>query len=263
MSEPVLTFDHVALRVSMQQRRGGGSRKQRLRRLAGESKRVTVDVLTDVSLSLAPGDSVALITREKRLRVVTTRLASGSLLPDSGSVTRTVDVVAIRALSRVTRRRMTVRQNIYLMGGLLGLSPEMITASLDRIVDLARVKAGLDKYLYTVGKSVGPRLANATMVVAAPGLVAVEQSLFSGGNAEHTLELLDGMRESGTAFLLCVEDFTQARSFCDAAFLIEDGASSQLMSVPEAIARVRASEDDEFDEELFDEEDDDDDDSSF
>lgn len=261
MSDPVLKFSHVALELSTQQRRGGGSKKQRLRRLAGESKRVTVDVLRDVSFQIAPGESVALITREKRLRVVTTRLASGSMLPDAGTVTCSVDAVAVRALARITRRRMTVRQNIYLMGGLLGMSPDAISANLAEIVELARVKAGLDKYLYTVGKSVGPRLATAVMVVAAPGLVAVEQSLFAGGSNEHTLELLDRMRANGTAFLLCVEDFTQARSFCDSAFLIEDGVSSELMSVPDAIARVRAGDPDDYEEpDDFDDDEDDGDD---
>ncbi len=255
-----MTFDHVALSLATQERRGGGSKKQRIRRLAGESKRVNVDVLSDVSFSIAPGESVALVTREKRLRIVTTRLASGSMLPDAGTVTRTVDAVAIRALSRVTRRRMTVRQNIYLMGGLLGLSPEFITEHLSEIVELGRVKAGLDKYLYTVGKSVGSRLADAIMVVASPGLVTVEQSLFSGGNSEHTLELYDRMRSNGTAFLLCVEDFMQARSFCESAFLIEDGVSTELMSVPDAIARVRDAEPGEIDDEPYEEEDEDDDD---
>ena len=260
MSDPVLVMEHVTLDMTTQARRGGGSRKQRLRRLAGESKRVKVELLADLNLSMSPGESIALITRQQRLRAVTVRLATGSLLPDSGSVRREVDAVAMRALPRVLRRRMTVRQNIYLLGGLLGLAPDFITAHLDEVVEIARFKGSIDKYLYTVGKSAGPRIANAVLVLANPGLVAVERSMYAGSASEHTTELLQDLRSNGTAFLLCVEDFAQARSFCDAAFLIEDGVSTELMSVASAIERVRAASDDPLDEEPEEIEEDDDDD---
>lgn len=239
----MLIFDHVAFESTTHRRRGGGGKKQRLRRLAGEAKRVSKELLADVSFEVQPGQAVALITRNKSLRNAVVRLSAGTLLPDSGTITRTVDATALSALPRACNRRMTIRQNIYALGGLLGMSPDTIASEFDAIVENTGLTTGIDRYLYTAGKSVRPKLALAVLAAAKPGLVAVDRSLIPKKDdaADQALELLNGLRAGGTAFVLAVESNAQARMFCDQAFLIEDGVGSGLMEVGDAIARFRAS----------------------
>lgn len=236
-------FDHVAFESTTHRRRGGGGKKQRLRRLAGESKRVSKELLADVSFEVHPGEAVALITRNKTLRSAVVRLSAGTFLPDAGTITRTVDATALSALPRACNRRMTIRQNIYALGGLLGMSPDAIAEDFDEIVENTGLTTGIDRYLYTAGKSVRPQLALAVLAAAKPGLVAVDRSLVPKKDdaADKAIELLQGLRATGTAFVLAVENNAQVRMFCDEAFVIEDGIGSGLMPVADAIARFRAS----------------------
>ena len=118
--DAIVEFRDVSIKMPRHRRRRGGGRRQRLRRFAGEIRRDEIKALVDVSFSVQPGESVAVVGPKGLGRQALLRLAAGTLRPDSGRVSRSVPIVPMIEVARAFARAYSIRQNIYIVGGLLG-----------------------------------------------------------------------------------------------------------------------------------------------
>ena len=123
-----IAFEDVSLWIPQSERRRGGGRRHRLRRLAGEVQRSRRWIVRQASAKVGAGEVVAVVGMRIWGLESILRLASGTLLADSGRVLRSDPVVPNISLARCMDRRLTIRQNIYLIGGLLGLAPVTVPA---------------------------------------------------------------------------------------------------------------------------------------
>lgn len=241
--ESIVEFDCAGVRMPRTVRRGGGGRRQRLRRMAGETRREEVWRLRDASFTLTPGESIALIGNKGSGREAILRLAAGTLLPDEGTVQRSVPIIPMIDLGRALHRRYTVRQNIFVLGGLLGMKPDESAEKLGSIVEFAGVGPILDKYLSTTVPLVRQRLVWSIAMAIDARAYAIEQVLIVGDREfrQQCWTRVDKKREDGVAFLLVSDSPRQFRRFCDRAILLESGAITTQTSVVEAMALLRKS----------------------
>ncbi|MBK9738010.1 MAG: ABC transporter ATP-binding protein [Actinobacteria bacterium] len=240
--DALLAFDKAGVRMPRRRRRKGDGRRQRLRRIAGEVKRDEVWRLRHATFSVEEGESVAIVGGRGSGREALLRLAAGTLVPDEGTVRRRLGVVPMIDVARSFVRQYTVRQNIYLVGGLLGMSPEAVTESLGEVVTFAGVESILDKYLGTTPPVIRQRLAWATAMSTNARAYAIEQVLIVGERdfRQQCWTRVDRMREDGVTFLLASDSPKQFRRFCDRAILLDEGHVVAQTTVPDAIARLRA-----------------------
>ena len=76
----MVRFDDAGVRLPKRQRRGGGGRRQRLRRFAGEVRREEVWEIRHASFEVAEGESLAVVGHVGSGREELLRLAAGTLL---------------------------------------------------------------------------------------------------------------------------------------------------------------------------------------
>ena len=96
--DAAIEFSGVGISLPKRRRRKGVGKRQRLRRLAGDSRREEVWVLRSASFSVLPGESVAVLGGGLPARQALLRLAAGTLMPDEGHVRRS-DTATLRTLS--------------------------------------------------------------------------------------------------------------------------------------------------------------------
>ena len=235
-----ITFEGVGIAMPKEQRRGGSGRRHRLRRLAGEVARSQSWVLRDVSAWVDAGEIVAVIGVKNGGREELLRLAAGTLLPDEGRVTQRSTVVPMISIARTLNRRMTIRQNIYVLGGLLGMSPQQVTASFDAIVDQANVRSGLDRHLGSTPTPIRQRLAWSIAMSTAARIYAIDQVMAAGEPTavQACWEQISTLRDQGTAFMIVSDDLARLREVCDRALFVGDGAV-QACSADEALELLR------------------------
>lgn len=239
----IVEFDGVGVRMPRTVRRGGGGRRQRLRRMAGETRREEVWRLRDASFTLAPGESVALIGNKGSGREAILRLAAGTLLADEGTVRRSVPIIPMIDLGRALHRTYTIRQNIFVLSGLLGMNPDESAEKLGSIVEFAGVGPILDKYLSTAIPLVRQRLVWSIAMAIDARAYAVEQVLVIGDREfrQQCWTRVDQKREDGVAFLVVSDSPRQFRRFCDRALLLESGTITAQTSVAEAMILLRTA----------------------
>lgn len=239
--EVIASFEDAGVRLPRRRRRRGDGRRQRLRRIAGEVKRDEVWRLRHATFDVGEGESVAIVGGRGSGREALLRLAAGTLVPDEGVVRRRVPIIPMIDLAKALNRRYTVRQNIYIVGGMLGMTPDEVSEKLGWIVSFAGVEGSLDKYLGTAAPVIRQRLAWSIAMSMDARAYAIEQVLIVGERdfRQQCWTHVDKKREDGVTFLLASDSQKQFRRFCDRAVLLDAGAVVAQVSVPEAIARMR------------------------
>jgi len=238
---PIVAFDDVGVRMPRRRRRKGDGRRQRLRRIAGEVKRDEVWRLRHASLEVREGESVAIVGGKGSGREALLRLAAGTLVPDEGKVSRRVPVIPMIDVARVLNRRYTVRQNIYIVGAFLGMTPDEVAEKMGWIVSFSGVDAVLDRYLGQAPPVTRQRLAWSIAMATDARAYAIEQVLIVGERdfRQQCWTHVDKKREEGVTFLLASDSPKQFRRFCDRAVLLGEGHVVAETTVADAIARLR------------------------
>lgn len=241
--EAMVAFDDAGVRMPRRRRRKGGGGRQRLRRIAGEVKRDEVWRLRHATFTVGEGESLAVVGGRGSGREALLRLAAGTLMPDEGSVRRREAVVPMIEVAAALSRTLTVRQNIYVVAGLLGMTPDEITEKLGEIVIFSGVDPILDKYLGAAPRLTRQRLAWSIAMSTDARAYAIDQLLVLGQRdfRQQCWTRVDRKREDGVTFLLASDSLKQFSRFCDRAVLLEDGAVVADTTVKEAVARLRAA----------------------
>lgn len=230
-----IAFADVGIRLPRARKRNVNSR---LRRFAGEARPEQVWRLRNISFTVAPGQAVAVIGRRNAGREALLRLAAGTLIPDEGRVQRRELVVPMIDVAGALAPNMTVRQNIYVIGGLLGDTPAVMG---DRVKDIARL-AGLqgqvDRTLAPLSARQRNRLAWAIGISAQEKVFAIDSGhLEDDPEYAHVVkEHLSGMRASGVTFLIATERPEMLLDSWDRGLVLTGGSIIADTSVDEAVA---------------------------
>jgi ABC-2 type transport system ATP-binding protein len=237
----VVEFEAAGVRLPRRQRRRGAQRRNKIRRIAGDVARDEVWFLRNATFSVAPGESLAVVGHQGSGRDQLLRLAVGTLVPDEGAVRRSMPIVPVMNLGGAFSRRYTVRQNIYLVGGLLGMQPDDIATRLPGIVERANVAKILDKFLGDTSRAVRGRLAWSIAMATQARAFAISQALIVGQPPfqRECWDIVEAMRADGVTFLVVSDKPSELRRFCDRALLLDAGDIVAQTSVAEALELLK------------------------
>jgi ABC-type polysaccharide/polyol phosphate transport system ATPase subunit len=237
----VVEVSNVSLSMPRTKRRQGSGRKHRLLRIAGETSRSMVPILDNVSFTINPGDSVAIVSGKPLLRTSLTRLVAGTLNPDSGSVVRSERVVAMIGIARAMGASFTLRQNAYLVGGLMGMTQEELTEKIPGIIKFADLGNYLDRYLRVAPSNARQRLAWSLAMAIDARVYAIDGTLVVGELEfrKKCWTAIDALREKGATFLISSHGGKHYRRFCDRGLYFDQGALIADTTVSKALALAR------------------------
>ncbi|MEZ7851086.1 MAG: ABC transporter ATP-binding protein [Candidatus Nanopelagicales bacterium] len=237
----VVEVSNVSLSMPRTKRRQGSGRKHRLLRIAGETSRSMVPILDNVSFTINPGDSVAIVSGKPLLRTSLTRLVAGTLNPDSGSVVRSERVVAMIGIARAMGASFTLRQNAYLVGGLMGMTQEELTEKIPGIIKFADLGNYLDRYLRVAPSNARQRLAWSLAMAIDARVYAIDGTLVVGELEfrKKCWTAIDALREEGATFLISSHGGKHYRRFCDRGLYFDQGALITDTTVSKALALAR------------------------
>jgi lipopolysaccharide transport system ATP-binding protein len=144
------------------------------------SGRVVVRALEGLNLSLKDGDRVGLIGHNGAGKSTMLRLLSGVYEPSSGSARIQGEVGSLIDISLGIDHEATGRENIYIRGGILGLSKSEITRRLDEIVEFSELGGFIDMPLRTYSSGMHLRLAFAVSTIVRPEILLMDEWLSVG-----------------------------------------------------------------------------------
>ncbi len=196
-----------------------------LRDAFGNAKPRTITAVENVSFTLEPGDSLGIIGANGSGKSTLLRLIAGVTMPTSGEVHVRGRVASLLELGAGFHPMLTGRENIYLNGGILGLSHRDVDDVFDQIVAFSGVEKSIDQPVDTYSSGMYVRLAFATAMYSNPDIYLVDEVLSVGDEAfqRKCRQRLAELMEEGKTLLFVSHDLGVVNTLCDRAILLSDG----------------------------------------
>lgn len=194
--------------------------------------------LRDISFTVEPGESVALVGRNGAGKSTLLRMICGLGRPTRGRARVDGRVAALLELGVGFHPHLTGRENVYVSGVVAGLRRVEVQARFDEIVQFAEVEQFIDQPLRTYSSGMQMRLAFAIAVHVDPSVLIVDEALAVGDGQfqQKCVERIDAFRRAGVTLLMVSHDMSMVRRFCTRALwlqagqLIADGSAEQIVA---------------------------------
>ncbi len=185
----------------------------------------TVWALRNVSLDVPEGQGLGVIGSNGAGKTTLLKLISRVTWPTSGRVRVAGRVVSLIELGAGFHPELTGRENVYLGGGLFGLSRREIDRRFDDIVQFAEVERLIDTPMKRYSSGLYARLGFSVAVHSNPDIVLVDEVLAVGDAAfrRRALESLRGLIADGKTVLFISHDMWNVRRLCDRILWMDDG----------------------------------------
>ncbi|KTD24070.1 MULTISPECIES: ABC transporter ATP-binding protein [Legionella] len=147
---------------------------------ATEQGVVVVRALENLNFSLKDGDRVGLIGHNGAGKSTLLRLLSGVYEPSYGTVQTKGEIGSLIDISLGIDSEATGRENIYVRGGLLGMTRNEIKKHLDNIVEFSELGNFIDVPVRTYSTGMHLRLAFAVSTILRPEILVMDEWLSVG-----------------------------------------------------------------------------------
>ncbi|MBP0628106.1 ABC transporter ATP-binding protein [Cupriavidus sp. AcVe19-1a] len=147
---------------------------------ADQQGRVVVRALEGLSFTLRDGDRVGLLGHNGAGKSTLLRLLSGVYEPSSGNARIKGEIGSLIDISLGIDPEATGRENIYLRGGLLGMTKAQITSQIENIIEFSELGDFVDMPLRTYSTGMHLRLAFAVSTIVRPEILLMDEWLSVG-----------------------------------------------------------------------------------
>ena len=198
--------------------------------------------LEDVSLSVAPGESVALIGPNGSGKTTLLGLMSGVLRPSQGTVTARGRVCVLLEAAVAFHPDLTGTENVIIQGMILGMTRQEVRERLDAIVAFAGAEPYIDQPVRTLSLGQRARLGFSVASHLSPDVFLIDEVLAIVDEEFHQTcyQRIREMREGGCAVVFVSHIMDQVRAICDRAVLLDRGRIRDDGSVADVIASYEA-----------------------
>ncbi|NBE82845.1 ABC transporter ATP-binding protein [Micromonospora rubida] len=239
MAEPIIEADGLGIRFVRNRRRQLRLREFFIRPGGRSADAGRFWPLRDVSFSVAAGETVGVVGRNGTGKSTLLRLIAGVLIPDEGRIRVRGDVAPLLELSAGFSNDLTGRENLYLVGGLHGLSSGYLREHFDEIVSFAgeQVERAIDAAVRHYSSGMKVRLGFA-IISHLPHPVLLMDEVTAVGDAEFREKCyatIDRLLGEGRTLVLVSHNEKDLTRFCrrglylDAGRLIVDGTIAEAL----------------------------------
>lgn len=192
--------------------------------------------LNDISFSLEPGDALGIMGINGSGKTTLLRILNGTYSPDTGKVTLRGRIGALIAAGAGFSPMLSGRENIYISGTLLGMTPSEIRRKFDDIVAFAELGEFIDMPVRNYSSGMSVRLGFAIAVIGTPQILLVDEVLAVGDIAfqKKCFERIHELKNQGTTILLVSHAPGQIWAVCNKGIVIHRGETQGITSVENA-----------------------------
>lgn len=192
--------------------------------------------LDDINFSLEPGDALGIMGVNGSGKTTLLRILNGTYSPDKGKVTLRGRIGALIAAGAGFSPMLSGKENIYISGTLLGMTPAEITRRFDEIVSFAELGDFLDMPVRNYSSGMSVRLGFAIAVIGTPEILLVDEVLAVGDISfqKKCFERIQQLKQNGTTILLVSHSPGAVWAVCNKGLLINRGLSKGIVPVEDA-----------------------------
>ena len=224
-STPILTCSNVSIRYMVGDFKNIGLKEWVMRRLTGRYQVREFWADRDVSFSLNRGDMLGIIGTNGAGKSTLLKAVSGIMEPTRGKVVRRGKIAALLELASGFDGDLTVRENAYLRGAMLGYTRTFMDETYKYIIDFSELKEFEDRPFKQLSSGMKSRLAFSIASLVKPDILILDEVL-SVGDGAFAAKSAKKMREiikSGATTILVSHSLYHVRSLCNKVLWLDHG----------------------------------------
>jgi len=221
----ILEVNNVSIRYMTGDFKDIGLKEYVMRRMKNNYKVVEFWADRDVTFKLEKGDMLGIIGTNGAGKSTLLKAISGIMEPTKGWVKREGNIAALLELASGFDGDLTVRENTYLRGAMLGYTRKFMNEMYDQIINFAELREFEDRPFKHLSSGMKSRLAFSIASLVRPDILILDEVLSVGDGAfkKKSEAKMQEIINGGATTILVSHSITQVRSMCSKILWLHKG----------------------------------------
>lgn len=178
-----------------------------------------------VSFELEAGDMLGIIGTNGAGKSTLLKAISGIMVPTEGRIRAKGSIAALLELASGFDGDLTVRENTYLRGALLGYTRAFMDQMYEQIIEFAELKEFQDRLFKQLSSGMKSRLAFSIACLVNPDIIILDEVLSVGDGAfrKKSGQKMKEILASGVTGILVSHSVGQVREMCNKILWLDHG----------------------------------------
>ena len=239
---PIIRAEGVSIRYITGDFKDIGLKEYVLRKLTGNYQVKEFWADWDVTFELEKGDMLGIVGTNGAGKSTLLKAISGIMVPTRGKIQTNGTVAALLELTSGFDGDLTVRENTYLRGALLGYTRAFMDQMYDEIISFAELQDFQERPFKQLSSGMKSRLAFSIASLVNPDILILDEVL-SVGDGSFRQKSGNKMREilaNGATGILVSHSIDQVRELCNKVLWLDHGKQMDFGETQEVCDRYEA-----------------------
>lgn len=239
---PIIRAEGVSIRYITGDFKDIGLKEYVLRKLTGNYQVKEFWADWDVTFELEKGDMLGIVGTNGAGKSTLLKAISGIIVPTRGKIQTNGTVAALLELTSGFDGDLTVRENTYLRGALLGYTRAFMDQMYDEIISFAELQDFQERPFKQLSSGMKSRLAFSIASLVNPDILILDEVL-SVGDGSFRQKSGNKMREilaNGVTGILVSHSIDQVRELCNKVLWLDHGKQMDFGGTQEVCDRYEA-----------------------
>ena len=235
----ILEVNHVSIRYMTGDFKEIGLKEFFMRKLTHNYQVVEFWADRDVTFSLEKGDMLGIIGTNGAGKSTLLKVISGIMEPTQGRVHLEGSIAALLELGSGFDGDLTVRENTYLRGAMLGYTRKFMDETYDQIIDFAELREFQDRPFKQLSSGMKSRLAFSIASLVNPDILILDEVLSVGDGAfrKKSENKMKEIIHGGATTILVSHSIEQVREMCSKILWLHKGRQVAFTDQVEEVCR--------------------------
>ena len=222
---PIIAVDDVSIRYIVGDFREIGIKEYIMRRLTRNYKVREFWADRHISFTLERGDMLGIIGTNGAGKSTLLKAISGIMVPTEGRVECNGRIAALLELASGFDGDLTVKENTYLRGAMLGYTKAFMNDTYRSIIEFAELEGFEDRPFKQLSSGMKSRLAFSIASLVNPDILILDEVLSVGDGAfrEKSEAKMKSIIRGGATTILVSHSMGQVRSMCNKILWLDRG----------------------------------------
>ena len=221
----IIRANNVSIRYITGDFKDIGIKEYVMKKLKGNYKVTEFWADRHVTFELEKGDMLGIIGTNGAGKSTLLKAVSGIMVPTEGNMEIKGSIAALLELTSGFDGELTVRENAYLRGAMLGYTRQFMDEMYDDIIEFAELKDFQDRPFKQLSSGMKSRLAFSIACLVNPDIIILDEVL-SVGDGAFRKKSGDKMKEilsNGVTGILVSHSVQQVREMCNKILWLDHG----------------------------------------
>ena len=221
----ILNVKNVSIKYITGDFKSIGLKEYVIRRLKGNYTVKEFWANRNITFNLEEGDMLGIIGTNGAGKSTLLKAVSGIMHPSEGSIIRHGTIAALLELGSGFDGDLTVKENAYLRGAMLGYTRKFMDETYEQIIDFAELKEFEDRPFKQLSSGMKSRLAFSIASLVKPDILILDEVLSVGDGAfrKKSEAKMKEIINSGATTILVSHSLNQVRSMCSKILWLHKG----------------------------------------